>query len=263
LDKKVFGDGNGGNKVYRAINTRTGQILAYKQFGNSHDLIAEVAFYMQSGTHQHLLNPLCVNRPGSQKERPHGGLLMEWFEGEDSLSWAARSSVKHTDIVRMNSKIKETVVYIHSLGVVHADLKPENILINGRTGQMKIIDLGFAAPVNSIQPHRGNPRILAPELAGIGSGRIGFGVDWWAFGGVVAALHGQKYRKLLRNRNRPYSVVYIEKHGIEWQFGTVPVDYSPATLHLIHTLLHPDPDMRSFTLPSNLALLRSHPYFNV
>lgn len=188
---------------------------------------------------------------------------MEWFSGEDSLRWAAKTSVKEVDIVLMNKKIMETLVYIHALGFVHADLKPENILVDSYTGTMKIIDFGFTTPVNNVQANRGNPRIVAPELAGIGSGRIGFGVDWWAFGVVVASLHGQKHRSLQGKRGKPYSPVRIDKDGEDWEFGVTPTEFSPATLHLLNTLFHPDPDMRSFALPSNLALFRSHPYFQV
>jgi len=248
------------NLVYR-VSDAQGKKYAYKVYGNSHDYVGETAFYMQAGHHEHLLKPVCVQRPeDGGRKRAYGGLLVEWFDGIDALAYAERSNVTEFDLTQLSKKVLETLAYIHALGFVHADMKPGNVLISPSTNHMKVIDFGFAAPVNQIKMFRGNPRILAPEVAGIGGGRVGFGADWWAYGSFVASIHAAKHPEMLDSRGK-YAPLAIDRNGIDYNFGVFPAKLNPAVRQLIFLCMHPNPAMRGFTKPLNLALFRSLPYF--
>lgn len=251
------------NAVWKAVNVKTGEKYAYKAFGNSHDYAAEIAFYMQAGSHPALVKPVCVQRPGDREDRAQGGLLMEWFDGIDSLDYAANRSTSYSDLVQLSKSTMEAIFHVHSLGFVHADLKTGNVLVDPRTKSVKIIDFGFAAPVNQIQPFRGNGRIIPPETAGMGLGRLGFGVDWWAFGSLVSGWHATKYPGLLSDcQHQKYSPLILEKNAKHYDFCPVPVEFPATVRQLIYYCVHPIPSMRSFAKEENRQLLRNLPYFS-
>ena len=60
--------------------------------------------------------------------------------------------------------------YIHSQGFAHRDLKPENILLDNKTYDIKIVDFGFATPLEGRDGSGfnrtavGTPNYMAPEI---------------------------------------------------------------------------------------------------
>lgn len=250
------------NAVWQVADKRTGQMYAYKAFGNSHDYAAEIAFYMQAGQHPSLVKPICVQRPDDQKGKLQGGLLMEWFDGIDSLDYVQKSHLSHSDIVKLSKSVMEGLIHIHQLGFVHADLKSGNVLVSPHSKTVKIIDFGFASPVNHVQHFRGNARIIPPEMAGLGTGRPGFGIDWWAFGSLVAGWHATRYPTLLSHcQHGKYSPLILEKNAEFYDFCPAPVNFPPDIRQVLYVCLNPVPSMRSFFKAENIAILRNLPYF--
>ena len=47
------------------------------------------------------------------------------------------------------TKMVESIVYMHEMGVIHRDLKLDDILIDRETQQTKIIDFGFSIKVKN------------------------------------------------------------------------------------------------------------------
>ncbi|CAN5460119.1 hypothetical protein BH09PLA1_BH09PLA1_08700 [soil metagenome] len=88
------------------------------------------------------------------------GLLMELFDGHPLEDSVPRSLSKLIQIFIDTAKAIEAM---HAAGYVHCDLKPINILV-GSAGQIKVIDLGQAAPIGTEKTRiQGTPDYIAPE----------------------------------------------------------------------------------------------------
>jgi len=88
------------------------------------------------------------------------GLVMELFDGHPLEENLPRSLSKLIQIFIETAKAIEAM---HAAGYVHCDLKPINILV-GSNGQVKVIDLGQAAPIGTEKTRiQGTPDYIAPE----------------------------------------------------------------------------------------------------
>ena len=89
-------------------------------------------------------------------------------------------------LVKIFVKVADGLVHMHRRGVCHADLKPNNILL-GRSGEVKIIDLGLAwikgEPKGRVQ---GTPEYMAPEQAK--QGMVNERTDIYNFGATMYRL---------------------------------------------------------------------------
>ena len=59
--------------------------------------------------------------------------------------------------------------FIHSRGIAHRDLKPDNVMIDDETHDLKLIDFGFAGPIERdgklhSETHKGTAYYMAPEI---------------------------------------------------------------------------------------------------
>lgn len=253
----VFEDGRDGNKVYRIRFKGSSVDYAWKLFGNSQDYAQEVAFYMQVAGSP-FCRPMCVMRPGKRVGRMWGGLVMSWFGGKDVLSvddWAAGGSVTDAQMLEMSRRVFHAVATIHSFGFVHADLKPKNILIHRKTGEVRVIDFGFTAPQHAVKKRRGNDRIVAPEIAEFGPGKIGFAADWWALGASMATIWSRHVAPPHLKKGRSYYPFTISRFAEGWQISRPPT-WLPANIcAFIYHCCHPDPARRTFNTQVSLNKL--------
>ena len=99
-------------------------------------------------------------------------LIMEFFPGEpldarpadgaSALAGATGSRRIHV-LLAVFVQTARALDALHAAGYVHCDLKPANILV-GRTGRVKVIDLGQAARAGTVKPRiQGTPDYIAPE----------------------------------------------------------------------------------------------------
>lgn len=58
-------------------------------------------------------------------------------------------NLDRTQIRNIIIQICSALQYLHSKGIMHRDIKPENVMINPSTQEIKLIDFGFAKPVDS------------------------------------------------------------------------------------------------------------------
>jgi eukaryotic-like serine/threonine-protein kinase len=87
-------------------------------------------------------------------------MLMELVEGR-ALDVQPCKTI--TDIVDTFIKAAEGLSAMHKAGYIHCDIKPNNIIRNER-GEVKVIDFGQTAKVNTIKERiQGTPDYIAPE----------------------------------------------------------------------------------------------------
>ena len=54
---------------------------------------------------------------------------------------------------------------MHSRNISHRDMKPENVIYNPQTGEVKIIDFGFACiSKDKLRVFCGTPSYMSPEI---------------------------------------------------------------------------------------------------
>jgi serine/threonine protein kinase len=58
---------------------------------------------------------------------------------------------------KVGAQLRRIPAVLRAAGIVHGDLRPDNVLVNAR-GEVKVIDLGLAAPEGGYNPHLGGYR---------------------------------------------------------------------------------------------------------
>src|SRR5512134_2605993 len=123
--------GAGGmSAVYRAVDVRTGKLVAVKLLGKRSPESAEVL--------QEEARALAtVAHPGIVRYVDHGVapegafLAMEWIDGEDLEARLARGSLDVAETLTLAIRVSEALAVAHAAGLVHRDIKPSNLLLAG------------------------------------------------------------------------------------------------------------------------------------
>lgn len=126
---------------------------------------------------------------------------MELVDGEDLLTWLARSEPSLDARLDLFETICDAVHFAHTRLVVHRDLKPDNILVDA-SNTPKLLDFGIAKilePQSESQTRAGD-RLMTPSWASpeqMQAGTITTATDVYALGMVLYQLlsethaHGQ------------------------------------------------------------------------
>ncbi len=104
-------------------------------------------------------------------------IAMEYIEGPSLRALMhEQGGLPVEKALNLARQLAETLVYMHSEGVVHRDLKPENVLVTAE-GQTKVMDFGIALDESArrltwsgLSSTIGTPDYMAPEQV---SGRRG------------------------------------------------------------------------------------------
>ena len=131
------------------------------------------------------------------------------------------------------------VSYIHSLGIAHRDLKLENIMLTDG-GVVKLGDFGFCRELANrelMQTQCGSPIYAPPEIVEHKE-YDGRKADMWSLGVCIFAMVSGTlpWRDAKNLTNLFYDIQTARYH--------VPNHFSALFKNLIHSLMHPLPDMR-------------------
>lgn len=86
------------------------------------------------------------------------------------------------------AQVLSGLAYMHERNISHRDMKPENIIFNPRTGQVKIIDFGFACvSKDKLRVFCGTPSYMSPEIVAKRE-YSGPSADIWACGVILFVL---------------------------------------------------------------------------
>ncbi len=157
--------------VYRARNTRTGQIVALKvmrpEFAEDVSFIRR--FRREATIASSLQSPNIVSflEVGQQDESPY--IAMELVEGQSLASLVRSAGPLPTDqALDIAIQIAQALYAAHEKGVIHRDISPQNILMT-RDGIAKITDFGIArsessATLTGTGTFIGKPSYAPPEV---------------------------------------------------------------------------------------------------
>ncbi|QBJ95856.1 serine/threonine protein kinase [Rhodococcus sp. ABRD24] len=127
-----------------------------------------------------------VEHPRADGE-PCGYLVMEYVGGaslRDILATHSRPErLPVEEAIAYVLEILPALAYLHSIGLAYNDLKPENVMLTDE--QVKLIDLGAVAPIESYGYLYGTPGYQAPEVPETGPTVAS---DIYTVGRTLAAL---------------------------------------------------------------------------
>ncbi len=163
--EREIGSGAAG-KVYRAVDDRTGAVVALKLVGEAS---WRARFIREIETLSRLSHPGIV-RYVAHGETPNGTYLaMEWLDGEDLGSALARGPLPWPAARALALRVTDALAHAHGIGAVHRDLSTRNVFLpGGRVDEAKILDFGLVRvddAVGQTKSHAvlGTPFYTAPE----------------------------------------------------------------------------------------------------
>ncbi|PWA41778.1 Kinase superfamily protein isoform 4 [Artemisia annua] len=278
---KKIGRGSFG-VVSRAINKKTGEVVAIKKLMTKYDSwdecmeLREVKALMKMNNHRHIVNVKEIFKQGDFLY-----MVFEYMECNLSqLIEQQNEPFSETKIREMCFQLFQGLAHMHGNGYVHRDLKPANLLVNKDI--IKIGDLGTARKMDgsSLYTNYVTTRWYRAPEALLGSRLYDHKVDMWAMGAIMAELFtlkplfpGNSEAGMLYTicsvLGTPTKSTWCEGHTLAtimnyrfpefqgMQFSEILPSASPDLVNLISGLISWNP----FKRPKAMEALQ-HPFFN-
>ncbi|KAK4365394.1 hypothetical protein RND71_016752 [Anisodus tanguticus] len=191
LKREVLGEGTYG-VVYKAIDTKSGQIVAIKKIrlgkqkeGVNFTALREIKLLKE------LKDPNIIELIDCFPHKGNLHLVFEFMETDlEAVIRDRNIFLSPADIKSYIQMTLKGLAFCHMKWVLHRDMKPNNLLI-GPNGQLKLADFGLARLFGS-PDRRFTHQVFArwyraPELL-FGAKQYGPGVDVWAAACIFAEL---------------------------------------------------------------------------
>ena len=148
-------------RVYRAENTRTGEVVAVKVLRRRWaDDKRKIVLFEREGKigmamqHANIVRILAVSRDPASGQYY---IVMEFVEGGNLRDFLAiRKKLGATEALRLLEETASGLAYALTMGLTHRDLKPTNILISSNSSA-KLVDFGLAE-IRGFRPGRDRRR---------------------------------------------------------------------------------------------------------
>jgi serine/threonine-protein kinase len=164
LVEDVIGQGSFG-RVYRALDTETGERVALKEFvkqaGRIDSFLRELGILFDLH-HPNVIACRTIVMGGSFRY-----LVCDYMDGGSLRELLVGGKATTVEVLELLVQVMEGVAYAHDRNVVHRDLKPENILLARREGghDAKVSDFGISTlgTTAGLRSSIGSPAYMAPE----------------------------------------------------------------------------------------------------
>ncbi|KAG9493667.1 hypothetical protein GDO78_001512 [Eleutherodactylus coqui] len=195
--------------------------------------------------HQMIKHPNIVQLYETLETENSYYMVMELCPGGDLMDKICeRKKLEEDDVKKYTRQIMSAVEHLHRHGIVHRDLKIENFLLDEHRN-IKIVDFGLSNTIQYnglshelLNTQCGSPAYAAPEL--LANKKYGPKVDVWSIGVCVFAM----LTGTLPFAVEPFNIKQLLQKMKNGDITPIPPDISKGAVHLIHTLLQPDPQKR-------------------
>ena len=245
IGKGAFG------KVYKGLNTETGQTVAIKQLSLIN--IAEdklASLHKEINLLKKLSHENIVKYIDAIATDRHLNIILEFVEsGSLAANIKKYGPLSEKLVGKFVRQILQGLTYLHSQGIVHRDIKGANILMT-KDSLVKLADFGVATKLSETvksMSFAGTPYWMAPEIIENGHGTSA--CDVWSLGcTVIELITGfPPY-----NDMDPMPAMY---RLVQDPHPPLPRDISPALRDFLLACFQKEPLIR---IPA--AALLSHPF---
>eukprot|EP01113_Clastostelium_recurvatum_P010861 TRINITY_DN1545_c0_g2_i1.p1 TRINITY_DN1545_c0_g2~~TRINITY_DN1545_c0_g2_i1.p1 ORF type:complete len:736 (+),score=171.38 TRINITY_DN1545_c0_g2_i1:127-2334(+) len=246
LGKGAFG------KVFRALNTETGDFYAIKQIEKGIISANQLpGIQRECSLLQTLHHPNIVQFIEAAETQHHLYYVLEYVEGGSLYRTTKRfGSFPEPLLAGYISQVLTGLGYLHDKGVIHRDIKGENLLLT-KQGTVKLADFGSCtySAMDKMLTVIGTPFWMAPEIIEMDGNARNTACDIWSLGCTLIELV---------TGSPPY-----------WEIGAMPAMF--AMVNDAHPPLPKDisPELRDFLLACftkdivrrpSAPLLLTHPW---
>lgn len=180
-NKKIIGKGNFGT-VYKALNTKTGQILAVKEINleDTEDDLCEIQ--KEIDMLRACESQYVVKYYGCTLVGKHLWIVMEYMGGGSVRELIGNRVMPEQAIAIVLQQVLNALDFLHKGRKIHRDIKAANILLNS-DGDVKLADFGVASSLearNKAFTFVGTPFWMAPEV--IAENGYDVKCDIWSLG---------------------------------------------------------------------------------
>lgn len=257
--------GRGGmGRVYRGLQTQSGQIFALKMIASGRDARrAAVLFEQEARTQSAIVHPNIVRVFEVVRERGRLALVSEFVDGQslDHLFDARTQPFSIRDTLWFWQGMCRGLAVAHRHRYVHADIKPGNFLLaRSRRGhqEIKLTDFGIsrdrAGHLRGAKSTAGTPGYMSPEQ--IEGRRLTYASDLYSLACVVYEMlagypvfpwdEAEKMNQ--RHLSEPPTPLRRVRSGVD-----------PALSALVQRLLSKAPEARAFNNARELLDILERP----
>lgn len=250
--QSLLGYGASG-EVWRAVQQRTGELVALKRLRPDADPAAIAALRREALVLQRIDSPYVVRLREVLGTDDATVLVLDLAEGGSLATLLARrGTLDPSEVVTLATPLARALAALHEQGLVHGDVTPANVLFTSE-GMPLLSDLGLARFSADPDPVHGTAEYVDPAVAA--GGLPGPASDVWALGAVCFhALTG--------------TPPYAGGDGSQVLAAAAAVDRAPLGLlaptvprplvGAIEAALHTDPDARPSAHELASSVQRAH-----